>query len=167
MIAALLLIAAAVDGAPAGQAVLLAQPSVTVLPAGTPVRLTTVGPLDSRRAIQGQRFPLKIEEDVVVGSRVVIPRGTTAVGEVEAVSGKGMFGKAGKLVLIPLFVDLNGQRVALTGATEQIGKDATAGAAVVSVLTPLGLIITGKSATIPAGSAIFGRVRSDVRLAQK
>jgi hypothetical protein len=42
-----------------------------------------------------------------------------------------------------------------------------AGAAVASVLTPLGLIITGKSAMVPTGSVIFGRVRSDFSLAQK
>lgn len=167
MIAALLLVAALADAAPAEQGPPLAQPSRTVLPAGTPVRLTTVGPLDSRRVIQGQRLPLRIEEDVVVGSRVIIPRGTAAVGEVEAVSGKGMFGKAGKLVLAPVFVELDGRRVMLMGVTQQSGKDATAGAAVASVLTPLGLIITGKSATVPAGSVLFGRVRSDFSLTQK
>ena len=159
--------AALADATAAQQPPLVAQPAALVLPAGTPVRLTTTGPLDSRRVIQGQRFPLKIEEDVAIGSRVVIPRGTAAVGEVEAVSGKGMFGKAGKLVLAPLFVEINGRRVALAGGTQQSGKDATAGAAVASVITPLGLIITGKSATVPAGSVIFGRVRSDFSFAQK
>lgn len=167
MIAALLLIAAVPEATAAQQPGSIVQPLATVLPAGTPIRLTTVGPLDSRRVIQGQRFPLKIDEDVVVGSRVAIPRGTTAVGEVEAVSGKGMFGKAGKLVLIPVFVEIDGRRVALTGGTEQSGKDATAGAAVASVITPLGLIITGKSAMVPAGALIFGRVTSDFSLAQK
>src|SRR3954447_22509553 len=70
-----------------------------VLPAGTPVELTTVDPLDSRTAKQGQRFALRVSEDVMVGSVTVIARGTAAVGEVEAVSGKGMVGKAGRLVL--------------------------------------------------------------------
>ena len=136
-----------------------------VLPALTPVRLTTVDPLNSRTAKQGQRFALRVSEDVVVGSAVAIPWGTAAVGEVETVSGKGMVGKAGRLVLRPLFIEIGGKRINLVGTSDQRGKDSTAGVAVGSLLiSGWGIFITGKSATVPAGSSLPGRVRSDVAL---
>ena len=142
------------------------QPTVSiVLPAGTPVELKTIDPLDSRTARQGQRFALQVSEDVVVGSAIVIQRGTAAVGEVEAVSGRGMVGKAGRLVLQPLFIEVAGERINLVGANERRGKDSTTGVAVGSLLiSGWGLFITGKSASVPAGSPLPGRVRSDVAL---
>jgi hypothetical protein len=107
------------------------QPTAAInLPAGTPLRLKSVGPINSRAVRQGQRFALELADDVIAGSSVAIPRGTPAVGEVEAVSGTGMFGKAARLVLRPLFVEVGGQRVNLVGMTNEKGKDATAGAAV-------------------------------------
>lgn len=152
----------------AALALILAQQEQAVLPAGTSIRLATLGPIDSRSVKQGQRFALRVTEDVTVGSRIVIPRGTDAVGEVEALSGKGMFGKAAKLTLAPLFVDVAGQRVNLVGTSVEKGSDATAGAAVGTVLVGVfGLIITGKSATVPTGSILFGRVRTDVAIPQR
>jgi len=136
-----------------------------LLPAGTAVRLKTLDPLDSRSASQGQRFKLQVTENVMAGSAVVIPQGTAAVGEVEAVSGKGMVGKSGRLVLRPLFIDVAGKRVNLVGVSSENGSDATGGVAVASVLTNgLMLFITGKSASVPAGSLMLGRVRTDVTL---
>jgi hypothetical protein len=136
-----------------------------VVPAQTSVQFSTVDPLDSRSVKQGQRFALRVAEDVTVGSTLVIPRGTPAVGEVEAVSGKGMVGKAGRLVLRPLFVDVAGQRVNLVGVRVERGSDATTGVAVGSLLiSGLGIFITGKSASVPAGSFLPGRVRSEVVL---
>jgi len=136
-----------------------------VVPAQTSVQFSTVDPLDSRSVKQGQRFALRVAEDVTVGSTVVIPRGTPAVGEVEAVSGKGMVGKAGRLELRPLFIEIAGQRVNLEGTSKERGADSTTGVAVGSLLiSSLGIFITGKSASVPAGSFLPGRVRSEVVL---
>ena len=142
-----------------------ARPAASIIvPAGTAVRLVTVGMVDSRSVVQGQRFGLRVDEDVTVGSQVVIPRGAEAVGEVEAVSGKGAFGMAARLVLRPLFIDIAGERVNLVGFTKERGKDGTAAAAITTAITPFGLLITGKSATVPTGSLLLGRIRSDVTL---
>ena len=161
----LAMLAADVPASPPAQPASLHSVAEILLPAGTPVRLKTVDALDSRSAAQGQRFKLVVDEDVVVGTAVIIPRGMAAVGEVEAVSGKGMVGKSGRLVLRPLFIEVAGKRVNLVGANVERGKDATGGVAVASVLTSgLVLFITGKSATVPAGSTILGRVRTDLML---
>ena len=150
-------------------AVLAAQTMAALtLPAGTTVRLLTTGAIHSRSVIQGQRFGLQVADDVMVGSHIIIPRGTPAVGEVEAVSGKGMFGKAARLTLRPLFVEVGNERVNLVGLSEEAGADATAGAAVATILAgAFGLVITGKSAVVPAGSAILAKVRRDAEIPHK
>ncbi|HEX6740270.1 MAG TPA: hypothetical protein VF079_00550 [Sphingomicrobium sp.] len=136
-----------------------------LLPADTPIQLSTVDVLDSRSIRQGQRFALRVSEDVLVGSTVVIPKGAAAVGEVEAVSGKGMVGKAGRLIVRPLFVDVAGERVNLVGMIKERGADSTTGVAVGSLLlSGWGLFITGKSASLPAGSPLPGRVRTDASI---
>lgn len=141
------------------------SPAVTIR-AGTPIRFVTQVPIDSRSVRQGQRFTIVVAEDVLDGDRPLIAKGTPAVGEIESVTEKGMFGKAGGLVLRPLFIELGGTRINLEGATEASGKEQLGGAAVATVLTGgLGLIITGKSAQLPAGSPLLGRVRSDTTVA--
>jgi hypothetical protein len=147
----------------AGAAAQISPSRITVLPAGTELRLVTIEPLSSRTTAQGQRFPLAVLDDVQAGGRVIIPRGTRAVGEVEALSGTGMFGQGGRLLLRPLFVEIGGRRVNLVGTLKQRGDGTMAEAAVTTALLGgLGLVVTGKSAVVPAGSLIFGRIRDDV-----
>ncbi len=147
----------------ATQPVALAPTSL--IRAGTPVAFVTESVIDSRTVRQGQRFTIIVVDDVIVGDKPLILKGTRAIGEVEAVTGKGMFGKPGTLALRPLFVELGGQRIYFDGLTEQRGKEQVGGAAVATFAAgAFGLIITGKSATLPAGSRLEGRVRSDVTI---
>ena len=164
IVAAILLgtaqVAATTAPAPAPAA---AQP--VVLPAWTPVRLVTQAIIDSRSARQGQRFGLTITEDVKVGERIVIPRGTPAVGEIEVLTQKGAGGNSGHLVLAPLFIDWAGDRIYLRGHSETAGKGAVGASVATQVLlSPLGFFISGKSATLPAGSAIEAEIRNDVKV---
>jgi hypothetical protein len=162
MIVALVALALQPLAAPATSA---AGPAAITLPAFTSVRFVTESTIDSRTVQQGQRFAIIVAEDVMVGDIAVLPQGTRAVGEVDAVTGTGMFGKAGSLVLRPLFVEIGGQRINLEGVMEQRGKQQVGSAAVTTFLTGgLGLIITGKSAKLPAGTPLEGRIRSDATL---
>ena len=136
-----------------------------VLHRDTPVRFVTEAAIDSRSVRQGQRFTIIVAEDVAADGRIVLPKGARAIGEVDAVTGKGMFGKPGSLVLRPLFIEQGDQRIYLDGVMEQRGQKQVGGAAAATVLTGgFGLIITGKSATVPAGATLEGRIRSDVTL---
>jgi hypothetical protein len=133
-----------------------------LLSAGTQLRFTTDALLDSRSLVQGQRFGLKLADDVMVGGKVVIPRGTAAVGEVESLREKGMLGKSAKFVVRPLFIEWNGRRINVVGSNEHSGKRAVTEAAVATAVVTFGVFITGKSATLPAGSMLYGAVRDDV-----
>lgn len=142
------------------------QPKTVTLRAGTPIRFVTEAAIDSRFVRQGQRFTIVVSDDVVDRGTVTIAKGTRAVGEVEVVTEKGMFGKPGGLVLRPLFIELGGTRINLEGIAQTSGKEQVGGAAVATVLTGgLGLIITGKSAQMPAGSELMGMVRNNVTVA--
>ena len=86
--------AATAPVASAPQAV--AEPNA-VLAQGTPVHFKTQQELNSKHSRVGDRFELRVSEDVIVNGVTVIPAGTRGVGEVTRVDGKGMFGKSGKL----------------------------------------------------------------------
>lgn len=147
-------------------AVLLLLAAGVKVPAWTPIKLMTEAAIDSRSVRQGQRFGLTVAEDIRIGDAIVIPRGTAAVGEIEAVAQRSTGGNAGRLVLTPLFIEWQGERIYLSGRSENSGK-AAVGASVATqiLLSPLGVLISGRSATVPAGSVIDAEVRNDVTVA--
>jgi hypothetical protein len=164
---------AAVLLAAGGTASAQEPPAATALPApvrlvlreGTPIAMATREPLSSKSAVQGQRVPLEVTEDVIVDGHVVIPRGTPAIGEVARVVHRGRFGKAGKLEVRAMFVELGGRRIRLEGRTGEHGKSGTAPvAAGVLLIGASASLITGKSALLPAGSSLSSSVYQDVML---
>lgn len=165
MLAALWLAAAVPQLAVPGVVTEASADGTVTLAAMTPVRLATRNVIDSRSVRQGQRFALAVTEPVKLGERFVIPAGTPAVGEVEAVTAKSSGGLAGKLALVPLFIEWRGERIFLRGRREEAGGSGVgASVAVTVLLSPLGGLISGQSATVPAGSIIDGEIRSDVRV---
>ncbi len=159
-----LLLACATAGAAAQPIPAAPEP---VLRQGTRVPMQTIQRLSSKRARQGQRFGLEVSEDVRVDGLLVIPRGARGVGEVSLVVAKGVMGKAGKLKLRVMFVEVGGRRIRLDGRTRDKG---VSGAAPVMLAAPLigvsAAFFTGKSAVIPAGSTLDGFVYQDVPLAR-
>lgn len=130
-----------------------AQPQ-TVLPANTEIALTMNEDLTTKggRIDEGHMFRLTVSQDVRIGNYVVIPRGTPAMGEVTWLTGKGAFGKSGKMEIDLRHIDLNDRRIPITGHYRQEGEGNTVGtvAGVIAVGVFAGFI-TGKSARIPQG----------------
>jgi hypothetical protein len=149
--------------------ILVAGPSgaqaPAMLSAGTPVMLRTVQPLSSRDAIQGQRFPLEVTEDVLVQGALVIPKGARGTGEVSRVVEKGMFGKSGKLEVRVLFVEAGGTRIRLDGEVRDKGKSNLGPVVLAAPLIGLSAaFVSGTHAIIPAGTLVTGRVFQDLPL---
>jgi hypothetical protein len=110
--------------------------------------LTTKG----GRIDEGHMFRLTVSQDVRIGNFIVIPRGTPAFGEVTWLTGKGAFGKSGKMEIDLRYVDLNGRRIPVTGHYRQEGEGNTVGTVVgVIAVGVFAGFITGKSARIPQG----------------
>lgn len=136
-----------------------------VLRAGTSVPLRTLTELttEGKKLKVGQRFNLEVAEAVTVAGTVVIPVGSSAVGEITSVRNKGMWGKSGKIEARILYVRANGMQIRLSGAMDDKGVTGTAGVVAAAVVIPVvGFFVTGTSAKIPAGSNVTGFVEEDV-----
>lgn len=140
----------------------LSAPPNAALPQNTEVLLSFNDTLTTKgkRWQEGDNFNLSVVRDVTLSGRVVIPRGTLAVGRVSWLTGKGMFGKSGKMEIDLEYIDLDGLRVPITGNYRQEGQGnaaATVGGVVVAGV--LAGVITGKSGQIPKGMQIIGRTK--------
>lgn len=137
---------------PAAAAVATA-PSQLIVPAGTQIVLANNSEVNSTEHREGHVFPLTVAQDVRVNDVVVIPRGTRAMGEITWRTGRGAFGKSGKINFSIRYLDLNGTRLPVIGNFRQEGEGATLATAGVVVLAGLigGALVTGSRARLPAG----------------
>lgn len=137
------------------------------LPANTEVFLSLNQPLNTKRTKEGETFYLTVTHDVMLDGYVVIPRGSRAVGEVTWVTGKGMFGKSGKMEVDIRYVDAAGARIPVVGTFRQEGSGNTVATVGAVVVVPVaGFFVTGKSGEIPKGRelTVFTRDALPVRL---
>ena len=130
-------------------------PSQMTLPANTEVLLSMNEELSTKggKIEVGTKFRLSVVQDVKLNGYIIIPRGTPAIGEVTWKTGKGMFGKSGKMEIDLRHLDLNGQVIPLTGHYRQEGSGNTvATVATVLLVAPIaGMLVTGRSAILPQG----------------
>ncbi len=145
--------------------IVVAAPTASgpVLPAGTSVRVRTLSPLNSQDNKTGQQFDIETAEDVMLDGRIVIPRGSSGVGELTLVKKKGMWGKSGKLEGRLVSIRAGGRDIAIRGTLNDKGVTGTAGVVGAIVVLPIaGFFVTGTSADIPAGSTFAAKTESDV-----
>jgi hypothetical protein len=64
-----------------------AQPSRTLVPAGVEIPVRLIDAIDSSSTAAGERFRASVDDPVVVGDRVVIPRNADATVQVVRVDG--------------------------------------------------------------------------------
>ncbi len=79
------------------------------LPAGTQVRVRLIEAIDTRRNRTGDRFTASLDEPLVVGDRVVVPRGANFYGRVTRSKPSGRFRGRALLALTLDSFELNGQ----------------------------------------------------------
>lgn len=124
-----------------------------LLPANSEIVLTMNETVSSKSHRLGEKFSLTVAQDVKLNGAVVIPRGTRAVAQITRRTGKGGFGKSGKLDFTVRYLDHNGMRIPLEGRHHQAGEGrtgATIGAVVAAGLVG-GMLVKGKNAKIEEG----------------
>ncbi|HEX6740269.1 MAG TPA: hypothetical protein VF079_00545 [Sphingomicrobium sp.] len=133
-----------------------------VLPKGTMIRLMVTKEVNSRDNHPGDRFVLRVDEDVKVGGVTVIPIGAKGWGEVLDSTKSGGVGKSGKMSARLLYVEANGQRIELDGQRHSSGGPG-AGNVVAGVVAfgPFGLFMKGGNASLKAGEILNGYTLSD------
>jgi hypothetical protein len=82
--------------------------SALVLASGTPVRVRLAQTLDTKRNRAGDRFAATLDEPLVIGDRVVVPRGTPFAGHVVTSKESGRFKGRATLALSLDSFHLNG-----------------------------------------------------------
>jgi len=133
-----------------------------VLPKGTMVRLMVTKEVNSRDNHPGDRFVLRVDEDVQVHGMTVVPVGAKAWGELIEAKQTGGVGKSGRINARLLYVEVNGNRIDLDGERQSSGSGGT-GQVVASVIAfgPFGLLMKGNNATIKAGEIFNGYTLAD------
>ena len=138
----------------------------TVLPRNTPVSLVLNDTLNSKSsaAKKGSTFALTVDRPVQMGNYIVIPRGSRATGTVIWRTGKGGFGKSGKMEVTFDYIDVGDTRVPIEGRHREEGQgNSTATVATFVFVSMLGSgLITGHSAEIPAGRQFTAWTKEDV-----
>ncbi|HEX9963558.1 MAG TPA: hypothetical protein VGB04_01075 [Allosphingosinicella sp.] len=130
-----------------------------VLPANSEVVLTMNSTVSSKSHRLGEKFSLTVAQDVKANGMTVIPRGTRAVAQITRRTGKGGFGKSGKMDFTFRYIDLNGVQIPIEGRHHQAGEGrtgATVGAVVAAGLVG-GMLVKGKSAKIEEGREFTAR----------
>jgi hypothetical protein len=144
-------------------AALAPAPALLSLNNGTPITLAVAEEVNSSTHEEGDTFRLTVLNDVMIGNTVVIPRGTPAMGEITWRTGKGAFGKSGKLELSLRHIDLGGQRIPVSGDFRQEGEGNTiaTGIGILAVGVFAGFI-TGKRARLPVGRELMAQLAQPV-----
>lgn len=138
-------------------------PKDIVLNAGTPITLAVSEEVNSSTHKEGDEFRLTVLNDVTIGQTVVIPRGTPATAEITWRTGKGAFGKSGKMEFELRSIYLDGTQLPLTGSFRQEGEGNTVatGVGVIAIGVFAGFI-TGKRARLPVGRELMAQVAQNV-----
>lgn len=137
--------------------------SSVALPAGIEVRLRFEDAVSSATAIQGQRFKLTVDEDLLRQGRIVIPRGTSAVGTVLDVERSGQMGAGGMLSIKVDYLQFGAQRLRLHWTLNSADRSQESKARWVSgIFVPMGLTIKGKEVEVAAGTRISATTKDKV-----
>ncbi|ALJ11864.1 hypothetical protein [Sphingopyxis macrogoltabida] len=136
-----------------------------LVPAGSVIDLVTTNSISSQKSVKGDLLYLKVAAPVVVDGVTVIPIDTVVVAQLQRAEKRGAFGRSGKLDVQLLYAELPGGTLRVSGMLEARGKhgaDDAAATAVAFLAFPF--IATGRSAEIPAGSEVSGRLDRDLWL---
>jgi len=136
----------------AGAVVLSAPRAEVTLPGNSMVVLEATDQANSGALRVGSRLNLSVVYDVKVGDTVVIPAGSRAEAEVSWRTGRGAFGKSGKIEFDLKRLYLGDRATPISGHYRVEGHGAPwAAAATVLVAGWPGIFVTGHSAHIERG----------------
>jgi len=141
----------------------------TVLPDGTELTVITTEEISSKTAVEGDPINFKVDEDVKVGGKTVITRGSLVKGEVSNSKKSGRMGKGGQLSIRILSTEsVDGQKVRLRASKGKEGDDKTGTTvALVVPFGPLGFLKKGKDAKIKEGTRIKAYTDEERKVAVK
>jgi len=134
-----------------------------LLPANTVVELETLEVVSSRMSKPDDFFKMRVVAPVKFGDTILVPIGTTAVGQVVDARKAGMGGRPGKLILAARYLEMPQGQIKLRSTFGAAGKDNTnASTAITIAFGVLGLAVSGSDMTLPAGSRLSVKTAMEV-----
>lgn len=134
---------------------------------GTIVEISIDEPLDSKTSKIGQQFKIHLAAPLQLSDgHIVLPAGTPGVGEVIHTAQSRMGGKAGELLLVARYLDLNGVHIPLRGFRfGGQGKDNVnlVFAATVTIGV-VGYLISGGEKRVAPGTMATAKIAVDTNL---
>jgi hypothetical protein len=139
-------------------------PSARALPAGTVIELAVTKQVGSKISKRGDRFGIRLAEDLKLDGAVVLAAGTEGEGEVVHAAPGKMGGGPGELLLAARFLDNNGVRVPLKALKMgSAGKNNVDNAVLVGMIAgPFALFVQGGEVVIPAGTLANAKLAADL-----
>lgn len=146
----------------------VSQRMVTV-PAGTPILVRTVEPVDSNQNPQGYRFATVLETNLTVGNRVVVPAGNTAFGQLAQAQQAGRATGSSSLGLVLTSIVVNGTSYPVLTSDYQIKGKSSGKRSARRLLggAGLGAVIGGIAGNAGMGAAIGATAGAVGSVAQK
>ena len=139
------------------------QPGAIVVAKDTIVRLMVLNEVNTNSARPGDRFVLRVDENVIVNGTTVIPVGAKAYGEVTKVKSNGGVGKAGSVGAKLLYVELGEDRIPISGEDVSKGRKEGGGVVLASAIWgPFGLLMKGGPGKLKAGHIFNGYIPADL-----
>ena len=122
--------------------------------------------LNSKTAHGGDPVEFLLDDDLKVGTSIIVPKGAHAVATVTDAKKAGMMGKPGELSVQMQYLVSGGNHVRIRGTKGREGDSKTGATVALTVLFgPIGLIKHGKNVDIPAGTALTAYIDQDIWLA--
>jgi len=139
-----------------------ATSAAIVLRKDTPVHLMVLNEVTTKTHDVGHKFKLRVDQPIEIDGEIIVPVGATAWGEVLSAESSGNLGKSGKMAARLLYLEVNDQRVLISGETASKGKSGTAETVMgILGLGVFGLFAKGNNAKIKAGQLMTAFVSED------
>ncbi len=138
-----------------------------VLRAGTKLRLVTAAQVDSKTVQVGDSLPLRIDQDITAGDKVVIAKGTTVDALVTQADPPGHAGTPGDIVFEVKALSANGITIPVLGGETMeapVHLKRTIGLMMIPVIGPATLLAHGDQAVIKPGMTFCVTVQTDTPL---
>ena len=135
-----------------------------ILKAGTLIPLEVLSEINTKNITTGQIIDFKVTKEICVDKNVVIPFGAIAKGQVSRFEKRKGVGKGASIqIQLKSVTAKDGTDVMLTGGNmSEEGENNLVLSIVLAVFVcPLFLLLKGKQAVIPAGTAIAATVATD------